>query len=176
MSRIFGEVRQLGYVVEDIHAALEHWTRIMGVGPFYLLSDREVQNFTYNGAPYPMRLTGAVAFSGPLQIELIQQKNDSPSMFREFLEANGGGGLHHLGFWCDDADARCAKACEMGYIVGQSGEVVAGERFYYLRTEMHPGTVVEISEAGELKRQFFSFLQDEAARWDGSDPIRPLSL
>jgi len=176
MSRFFGEVRQLGYVVEDIHAALEHWTNTLGVGPFYLLSDREIQNFTYNGASYPMRLSGAVAFSGPLQIELIQQTNDSPSMFREFLEAGGKGGLHHLGFWFDDADAQCAKAREMGYVVGQSGEVVEGERFYYLRTEMHPGTVVEISHIGELKRGFYSFLQDEAARWDGSDPVRSLSL
>lgn len=176
MSRIFGEVRQLGYVVEDIHAALDHWTQILGVGPFYLFSDMEIQNFTYNGESYPMRLFGAVAFSGPLQIELIQQRNDSPSMFREFLDGNEGGGLHHLGFWCNDADALCTKACGMGYTVGQSGEVVKGERFYYLRTELHPGTVVEISEAGELKRQFFSFLRDEAARWDGSDPIRHLSL
>ena len=175
MSRIFGEVRQLGYVVEDIRAALEHWTRIMGVGPFYLLSDREIQNFTYNGTSYPMLLTGAVAFSGSLQIELIQQINDSPSMFREFLEV-GGGGLHHLGFWSDDADALCEKVLEMGYVVGQSGEVVQGERFYYLRTEMHPGTVVEISQVGDLKRQFYSFLQDEATRWDGSDPVRSLSL
>jgi len=176
MSRIFGEVRQLGYVVEDIHEALVHWTRIMGVGPFYLLSDMEIRNFTYNDVSYPMRITGAVAFSGPLQIELIQQKNDSPSMFREFLEGGGGGGLHHLGFWSDDADASAQKAREMGYIVGQSGEVVEGERFYYLRTEFHPGTVVEISQTGDLKRQFFSFLKDEAARWDGSDPIRTLSM
>ena len=176
MSRFFGEVRQLGYVVEDIHAALDHWTQILGVGPFYLFPEMEIQNFIYNDVSYPMLLLGAVAFSGPLQIELIQQKNDSPSMFREFLAAGGGGGLHHLGFWSDNADAQCAQALEMGYAVGQSGEVVKGERFFYLRTEIHPGTVVEISQTGELKREFFSFLQDEAARWDGSDPIRIMSL
>ncbi len=28
MSRIFGDVRQNGYVVPDIEAALDHWTRV----------------------------------------------------------------------------------------------------------------------------------------------------
>ena len=31
MSRIFGDVRQDGYVVEDIEAAMKHWTEVLGV-------------------------------------------------------------------------------------------------------------------------------------------------
>jgi hypothetical protein len=31
MSRIFGEIAQLGYVVRDIRASLDHWVR-HGVG------------------------------------------------------------------------------------------------------------------------------------------------
>ena len=37
MSRIFGKVCQNGYVVRDIEAALAHWTRILGVGPFFYI-------------------------------------------------------------------------------------------------------------------------------------------
>jgi hypothetical protein len=31
----FGPIRQNGYVVRDIDAALRHWTEVLGVGPFY---------------------------------------------------------------------------------------------------------------------------------------------
>ncbi len=30
MSRVFGEIRQNGYVVRDIEAALRHWTETLG--------------------------------------------------------------------------------------------------------------------------------------------------
>lgn len=36
MSRIFGSLRQNGYVVRDIAAALHHWTTVLGVGPFFV--------------------------------------------------------------------------------------------------------------------------------------------
>ena len=32
MSRFLGEIRQLGYVVHDIEAAMDHWSRVLGVG------------------------------------------------------------------------------------------------------------------------------------------------
>ena len=35
MSRIFGPIRQNGYVVRDINAALEHWTSVVGMGPLF---------------------------------------------------------------------------------------------------------------------------------------------
>ncbi len=35
MSRIFGAIRQNGYVVRDIEAALDHWIKVIGVGPFF---------------------------------------------------------------------------------------------------------------------------------------------
>ena len=35
MSRIFGQVRQNGYVVRDIEVAMRHWTQVLGLGPFF---------------------------------------------------------------------------------------------------------------------------------------------
>ena len=37
MSRIFGPVRQNGYVVRDIEKAMTHWVEVMGVGPWYYI-------------------------------------------------------------------------------------------------------------------------------------------
>lgn len=45
----------------------------------------------------------ALANSGPLQIELIQQRNDAPSMYRDFL-AEGHEGLQYVAYWTEDFD------------------------------------------------------------------------
>ena len=37
MSRIFGPIRQLGYVVQDIESAMRHWVEVEGVGPWFVL-------------------------------------------------------------------------------------------------------------------------------------------
>ncbi len=35
MSKFFGEIRQLGYVVPDIEAAMDYWSKTLGVGPWF---------------------------------------------------------------------------------------------------------------------------------------------
>lgn len=94
MSRFFGEIRQNGYVVRDIEAAMKHWIEVLGVGPFFYLEQAPVENFRYYGEPSDMAASIALANSGALQIELIQQRNDAPSMYRDFLAA-GHEGLQH---------------------------------------------------------------------------------
>ena len=34
MSRFFGEIRQVAYLAPDIEAAMDHWSRVLGVGPW----------------------------------------------------------------------------------------------------------------------------------------------
>jgi hypothetical protein len=33
MSRLFGDMRQVGIVVRDIEAAMRHWVEVCGIGP-----------------------------------------------------------------------------------------------------------------------------------------------
>ena len=174
MSRYFGAIRQNGYVVRDIEAALQHWTTVLGVGPFYYLEHVTIENFQYNGAPTSADMSVALANSGSLQIELIQQRNDEPSMVRDFLRA-GREGLQHVAYWMDtpaQMDAALKKADELGYEVGQSGVIGENGRFAYLKTEAHPGTVIELSEVCGWKAELFQQIADAAEGWAGSDPIR----
>ena len=95
MSRLFGEIRQNGYVVRDIESALRHWTETLGIGPFFYFERVPIDDFRYRGSPSPLEASIALANSGSLQIELIQQRNDAPSMYRDFLAA-GQEGLQHI--------------------------------------------------------------------------------
>jgi len=171
MSRRFGPIRQNGYVVRDIEAALKHWTEVVGVGPFWYIERVPIEEFRYRGEVSPLEVSIALANSGDLQIELIQQRNDAPSMYRDFLAA-GHEGLQHVAVWTDRMDEELAAIGRAGHEVGQSGRVGRNGRFVYLRTGAHPGTIVEISEVSGGKGRFFEQIAREAEQWDGTDPIR----
>lgn len=172
MSRIFGDVRQNGYVVRDLEAALRHWTQVMGVGPFWVFDAAPLTDFRYRGQPSDLQVSIALGQSGPLQIELIQQRNDAPSMYRDFLEA-GHEGLQHVAYWTEQFDRDLERILGLGHTIGQSGQVGGADgRFVYLDTEAHPGTVVELSEISGPKGAFFRHIAETARGWDGSHPIR----
>ena len=174
MSRIFGPIRQNGYVVRDVEAAMKHWTEALGVGPFFYFERVPIEDFRYRGEPSPIEVSIALANSGPLQIELIQQRNDAPSMYRDFLEA-GHEGLQHVAYWTRDFNADLERALADGYRIGHSGQVGGPDgRFVYFDTESHPGTVVELSEISGSKGRFFEHIAETAHTWDGSDPIHRL--
>jgi len=116
----------------------------------------------------------ALANSGPLQIELIQHRNDAPSMYRDFLAA-GHEGLQHVAYWTKKFDRDFARLQEQGFVVAQSGEVGGPDgRMVYFDTEAHPGTVIELSEISGPKGKTFEMIAEKARTWDGSNPIRTI--
>lgn len=173
MSRIFGDVRQNGYVVPDIGKALEHWTQVLGVGPFFYFERVPIEEFRYRGEPSPLEVSIALSNSGPLQIELIQQRNDAPSMYRDFLTREPRGGLQHVAYWTESFDTDMDRHAAAGYRIGQSGQIGEQGRFAYLDTEADPGTVVEVSEISGAKGRFFEKIAALASDWNGDDPVRP---
>lgn len=172
MSRLFGAIRQNGYVVKDIQAAMRHWSEVIGVGPWFYNEAVPLLDFTYKGTPAAPICSVAFSNSGPLQIELIQQRNDAPTLFLDFLKA-GHEGLQHFAYWTENFDADRAKALALGYKVGHEGSTGKYGPFTYLQTESHPGTVVELSSVIGIKKRLFAYIAEAAAQWDGRDPIRP---
>ncbi len=133
LQPILGPATQLGFVVRDIDAAMRHWLDVFGVGPF-LCMERGVSQppaTTYmREKPVLVELKLAFAFMGEVQIELIEQRNDAPSPYREFIDS-GREGLQHLGFWVHD-HAKATQAVEAGgyrriyeiYVAGQELPIV----------------------------------------------------
>ena len=81
MSRLFGNLRQVGIVVRDIEAAMTHWSTVCGVGPWFYTDKLAVDAFTYRGTRHDdIHVSIALANSGDLQLELIQQRCDTHSM------------------------------------------------------------------------------------------------
>lgn len=175
MSRYFGEIRQNGYVVRDIQAALKHWIEVIGVGPWFINERFPFIGFEYKGQPSDPHCTLAFANSGSLQLELIQQRNDAPSMFKDFIDA-GNEGLQHVAYWPEDLDALVDPMLKQGYSIGQTAQVGEMGRFVYLETEAHPGTVIEISHLTPRRKAVFDKVREASEGWDGGDPIRDISV
>ncbi len=171
MSRIFGGIRQNGYVVHDIEAAMRHWTEVMGIGPWFYVERAPIRNFRYHGEASDIDLSIALANSGPLQIELIQQRNDAPSMYRDFLKA-GLEGLQHVAYWTDEFETVRTRALDHGFTVGHEGENGDYGPFVYFDSAGHPGTVIELSDVGGPKKRLFQHIADASKDWGGADPIR----
>jgi hypothetical protein len=170
MSQRFGEIRQMGYVVRDIDATMKHWVETLGVGPWYYLERLQVEDFRYFGEPTDPDVSIAIANSGRIQLELIQQRNDAPSMYRDFLNA-GREGLQHVSSWPEDYAAVLARAIADGIEVGQSGTTARGD-FVYFATEAFPGTVMEMADLTPTRKRQFDAIERAARDWDGSEPIR----
>lgn len=171
MSRLFGEIRQLGYVVRDIDAAMKHWVEVLGVGPWFYVERLPVKNFLYRGKPSDVHASIALANSGGAQIELIQQRNAAPSMYLDFL-AEGHEGLQHVSTWPVDYDGVVKAALAAGHTIGQSGESNRGPFAYFESAGAHRGTVMEIAALWPERKRQFEAIEAAARGWDGRDPIR----
>ena len=85
MSRLFGPMRQVGIVVRDIEKAMRHWVEVCGVGPWFYAEQLPMDEFRYKGRIYDLKVSIALANSGDVQLELIQQRNDVRSLYRDFF-------------------------------------------------------------------------------------------
>jgi catechol 2,3-dioxygenase-like lactoylglutathione lyase family enzyme len=168
----FGGIRQIGYVVRDIQAAMERWLAL-GVGPWFYREECPVTEFRYYGRPsrFP-RLSIALANAGDLQIELIQQRDDAPSLYADFLRT-AGEGAQHVAYWTTDSfDAWRQDLLASGLVEGHAGRIGSQGRFAYFVDRAMPGTVIEISETSGGKAERFAQIREAARTWEGADPIR----
>ena len=170
MSRLFGPMRQVGIVVRDIEKAMRHWVEVCGVGPWFYAEQLPLDEFRYKGRPYDIKVSIALANSGDVQLELIQQRNDVPSLYRDFLAA-GYEGMQHWSSWPVNYHEIRERALRSGWQIGQEGDTPRGPFIYFLN-EGHPGTVIEMAEATPVRMRIFDQVRNAALNWDGRDPIR----
>lgn len=164
---------QICWVVPDLHKAIDNWARTAGVGPFFYFEDVTYENGVYRGQPWkPVRFHAAIAQAGEMQIELVTQIDDGPSMFRELVPA-GESRLHHMSTYTHDFEADLDHYRRAGAEVVFTG-LMKGAPVCWLDTVSTLGFMTELITANPLKEQVFARFREAAASWDGVDPIRKL--
>ncbi len=162
---------QIAYIVEDMEAAVDHWVKVAGAGPFFISEANEWAELTHRGKPTDVHIRLALGQWGPVQLEFVQQLNDARSPYLEFTE-QGRRGQHHLGFLVDDLDRQIALLDARGKHAVYRGRTPDGFRFAYLDDDAHPGSMLELIERGAVANALMAMIADAAKDWDGSDPVR----
>jgi hypothetical protein len=171
MSQPLYTVRQLAYVVRDLESALKYWTEVLKVGPFFKFEHCPLSNQRYRGSPADVDVTLALGNSGALQIELIYQHNDAPSVYKEFLDA-GREGVHHFGMMPVDYASACAQYKALGHEAAFVCDI-GGAELTYFDTVDTVGHFIELWEHNVIFTDLFDMVENAAKDWDGKDPIRP---
>lgn len=111
---------QVAYVVTDLDESVRHWADVLGVGPWsvWTMGPDVVTEALYHGAPARFGFRHALAWSGSVQIELVEPF-EGPSIFDDQLTAHGPG-LNHIGRLADDHAAASAELVERGFTPLQS--------------------------------------------------------
>lgn len=166
-------VMQNAYVVDDIEAAAMRWIETAGIGPFLHVPHVVLEEYSYRGERRSgLDFSVALAQSGGVQVELIQQHCDSPSAYRDTM-AKGQTGFHHVGIYVADYDAAYRDYIGKGFASAVDGTFGA-MRFAYVDTSAAIGCMVELIEQDPVQTDFFKRIAAAAAGWDGrTDPIRP---
>ena len=180
MSRLFGSVRQIAFVVRDLNRTLKYWTETLGVGPFFVASRLVPEDFRYRGRPSaPPCITIALAYSADLQVEIIEQHDSAPSGYLDFL-ASGREGFHHVSSWYKrgEYDRARERLVSSGVDVLHEGRIAgANVRFAYFATDITPGGLV-YEMADMLDEPIASRMRPllaAAEGWDGANPVRDMA-
>lgn len=171
MTQPLNTLRQVAYVVRDLDASLKYWVDTLEVGPFFKLEHAPLDNKKYRGAPSDVDITIAIGNSGAIQIELIQQNNDAPSVFKEFLDA-GRQGVHHVGLMPTDYQAALAHYRSLGHEAAFECDL-GGAELTYVDTVASVGHFTELWANHDAFKGLFSMIEDAAKGWDGQHPVRP---
>ena len=170
-----GGVTQAAYIVQDIEAAMRHFTRLLNVGPWFVTGPFVPAAGVYRGEPTRMRLTLAVAYSGHLMLEVIQQHDELPSVYREKIEKSGYG-FHHYGVATRNFDADIARYQALGYALAFSDISPRGARIAYMDSLSDIHGMIELIEMSDGLEAIYTSFQHASVGWDGTDPIRATRL
>lgn len=168
----FGRAKQNGYVVHDLDAAVEHWTKRLGVGPFFRKDHIDLEHYEFEGRACDVDMSVALSYMGELQIELIQQHNNAPSHYQSFLRKHGPG-LHHVLIANDKPlDENLEHMSKLGFTPTSTGKVRNGSRFVYFDLGGHTGSTLEMGDGSPRTLAYFDRIRLHVENWDGRDPVR----
>jgi hypothetical protein len=169
-----GQIVQMAYVVQDIRAAMQWWQADGRCGPFFLLDSFTGPEQRYRGEPTRADVAIAMSFAGHMMIELIQPKDNEPSVYQETIRRQGYG-FHHVGIAAEDVEAERAAYQKRGYHVAFSTPVPSGGNVYYMGDGHNAPGFVELIPATRGMDDMFTKYWKAAVNWDGKSPVRPFA-
>lgn len=166
---------QVAHTTPDIEKSMANWTANLNIGPWFLFEHFQFQWIKYRGRSCELDVTVALANSGGMMFELIQQNDSNPSVYREVQETRGFG-FHHWAVAAspDEYDSVLARYVNGGSSVALEAAVAIGARAAYIDTLQSLGGMIEVIEVTPVVEGLFTMIQQASVGWDGAAPVRVL--
>jgi hypothetical protein len=104
-------------------------------------------------------------------VELIEQHDEEPSVFRETLKARGAHGFHHWAIGARDFEKTVAQYRSRGYQEAFSDRAPMGFRVVYFDTSHDLPGMLEIIEMNADAEEGFHKMYQTTQEWDGKAHI-----
>jgi len=134
---------QIGYVVKDVDKTVSYYRDTLGIRPWMLLDERPQPCIEKGKEVHPL-LKIALAYTGPIQLELIQVVEGESVYLNHPAESLWR--VHHLGFMVQDIEKRLNACQKLGIVVLQRGtirDIGFTVDYAYLDTVEEAGVVIE---------------------------------
>ena len=160
---------QQAYLVSDLERSIDHWHRLYGAGPFAVAPHHRTDRFEYRGTPTEADVSYAFGYLGGLMIQLIEQHDDRPSIYRE-MYGPGEEGFHHVAYLVHDFEAEAARLEGLGFEPACRLYADRVDAAYY-DTRAATGGFTEIHGDPPHILEAFAAWQRAHERWRPGDPI-----
>lgn len=168
-----GKITQIAFATRDIDASMAHLSGNLGVGPWFVLP-RGCLPARYRGVPCAPELAVAFANCNGLEFEMVQQLNDEPSIWHDFMDGRPERErFHHSCLRTPDYPGMAGALSATGYALAYEGETPRG-RFGYFDRPDQPGSYLELLEQTPSRAAMFAHVLAGAQDWDGRDPVRAM--
>lgn len=169
MTAAPGNIRQLGFVVRDLDAAIAQWLAHTSAGPFVLMPDQRFDGWSYLDHPQDLVLDIAFAQAGPMMLELIRPRGPWPNVYGDAAPEDDCV-LHHFGMLVPDID-QASAALDAPLVTAARIDDGAELRYFDCRDRF--GVHLELISDTPSVQAFFDLSESLARNWDGSSaPVR----
>jgi len=155
-----GKLVQVAYIVENLEDSVQNFARELNLGGWVIVENLNFSELTYRGQPVKFKTSAALAYSGEMMYELIQQHDDTPSAFTEVINSTGYG-FHHLAMAVTSLDESIRKYEARGYEM-ITMMATGGGRGAYIDTRRTLPGFLELLEISDMINGLFGLAYERA--------------
>ena len=173
-ARTPGNLQQVGYVTDDLDAAIRRWIGSTGIGPWTVYRNVVLAG-EFCGRPCSVKMDVGLSYQGDLQIELIEPKTPAPSPYHD-RDGRRLIGMHHVAWLSDDlaVDLARAVAQNLAKMFDASNEF---SHVAYLTSPGEPGLILEYIQLSAEVRSGYARAIETCRSWDGvTQPVTTIDL